>query len=343
MCRGRDPTGRRALGSPRPSRSSTSALEDAIPWPSSSSASETPIQRALAAQHVPPAPLAPRSSPRCAAPPPRRPAPRHPARRRRACSPASSGSIGRRRTPRGRRMRSRSSRRVSHSFAVGASGGSRPEAGQHRPAPGQSTGRRLSGSTSARTRARRPGRCRGSRARSASARASRARSGRPSVATRATNGSKSSRNGRCGVQRAQKLLDRLPPSRRRARPSWCCAWPRAAPSPCRLDPLELDRPGADERLKQEVALEVVGGAVVAQRLGELQPAPHVLAPTPRASGQRGDPRPHVGRALGVVGVGGQHPLREALARARHAGVKAATEIPKRPGSPPTSYSATSRA
>src|SRR5205807_274559 len=66
----------------------------------------------------------------------------------------------------------------------------------------------------------------------------------------------------------------------------------------RLDPLRPDRPRADHRLKEEVALDVVGGAVLAHRLGELEPALDGGLPLIPDRGQRADPRANVGRAPG---------------------------------------------
>ena len=60
-------------------------------------------------------------------------------------------------------------------------------------------------------------------------------------------------------------------------------------------------------------------------------------------GQRADPRAHVARALGVVGLGGEQAQREALgALGVGARGSVSTSMPKRAGSPPTSFSASSR-
>ena len=174
------------------------------------------------------------------------------------------------------------------------------------------------------------------------------RAQRDPVARRAppspTNGSKSARNGAVLVEPAAEARSRPAPSRRSAPPSWCCAWPRAAPSPC--SPRSARARSATRRPASGTGSSARG------RRGRRRSA---AARSARASGaraaahcsgivdQRRDPRAHVGRALGVVGVGGQHRQREALARARRGrrGSRS-TAIPNRPGSPPTSHSASRR-
>ena len=115
-----------------------------------------------------------------------------------------------------------------------------------------------------------------------------------------------------GVQRAAEASDRVLPIGVRSGPVGVPLGLAERLLHVRLDPLGTDRPGADERLKQEVALDVVGRAAVAVGVGQLEPASDVRGPFVRHRRQRVDPRAHVGRALGVMGLGGEQVQREAL-------------------------------
>ncbi len=81
----------------------------------------------------------------------------------------------------------------------------------------------------------------------------------------------------------------------------------------RLDPLGRDHPRSHQGLEQEVTLDVVRGSVRGtQVLGDGEPSLDMGLPFRRHRGQRSDACPHVGRALGVVGHGGQQVEGEAL-------------------------------
>ena len=177
----------------------------------------------------------------------------------------------------------------------------------------QSTGRRLSGSTSESAEQlvalvdvghARHGQL--------EQRAGRARRRSPASATSAANGSKSPRNGSVVVERAAERLDAPLPVRVRLDPVRRALGLAQRLLHVGLEALGLDRPGADERLEDEVLLGAVRRAVAAQRRARLEPARARAPPTRSAiAGQRADPRAHVARALGVVRLRHQQVAREA--------------------------------
>ena len=109
------------------------------------------------------------------------------------------------------------------------------------------------------------------------------------------------------------------------------------------EPIGRDRPHADEGLEDEVALLAVRRPVVDELVGELIPAPHARRPALGHRAQRADPCTGVARALRVVRLRDEQVLRETAARARGSRRgTSSTDTPHRPGSPPTSLSASSR-
>ena len=90
----------------------------------------------------------------------------------------------------------------------------------------------------------------------------------------------------------------------------------------RLQALGLDRPGADERLQDQVGAVLVGRVCLADPpLGQRRPLLGHRA-------ERADPRAHVARALRVVGLGHEQPAREALGPRRVGGVEGVDREPE---------------
>ena len=171
--------------------------------------------------------------------------------------------------------------------------------------------------------------------------------------------------GRLGVERMADEIEVTPPRRRRpAQPSWSASSPRASTSTSRLRGAagdrparrrgrvvlsgEIRRPGGEEQLVEGVLVVAPGRAVpsapirAGARIIRLQAATRA-AHCSGISDSTAEPRAGVLAALGVVGGGGEHRVRRAprpLPRWRHE--RRATLTPKRSGSPPTSFSASSR-
>src|SRR5215212_4466443 len=175
----------------------------------------------------------------------------------------------------------------------------------------------------------------------------------PHAAGRAEIPARRGSSQREGRPRNRRLLPHTPRSRRSRT---CVPAPPASPSPCTLlcAPETLpapcvrfsDRPGAQQRLVQEVLVIMARGefptSVAAVWGIELAPAHHLLAPLTWDLREYVDPGAHVLAALGVVRGGREHRVRPALDALGVQTVKLGTETPKRSGSPPTSFREISR-